>query len=340
MLRRSTARAPAPTSWTAPSRLNLPDGDYLITVLADNYKIDGTHFTVPLDEDASVGGKGLVEVGVQPNPLPDSTLRAQVFLDEASTNGAIDNGEPGLAGFQGHINDTLGEVTTDVYGNPLCTVYAGENPDTHVIPWDLTYRNDDGTPKTISKIGGKCFSDSTGMLTIPHLGTNRYTTTVTPPDGTHYLQTTTLEGNHDFDTWLMENATGYDTEATVGWDPCRPRSSASSSRKTTSAEGRDRSSARSWRSSSTTRRSGGSFNYLMGMTGAKLDHPIEDPVLSLQRPGERRPGRLGRPRRRRRPLHDPGRPRRQLPAHLVGRAAELHPAARQRHGPRAVSRST
>ena len=71
---------------------------------------------------------------MQPDPLPDSTLRAQVFLDEASTNGAIDNGEPGLAGFQGHINDTLGEVTTDVYGNPLCTVYAGEDPDTHVIP--------------------------------------------------------------------------------------------------------------------------------------------------------------------------------------------------------------
>ena len=30
--------------------LNLPDGDYLITVLADNYKIDGAHFTVPLTQ--------------------------------------------------------------------------------------------------------------------------------------------------------------------------------------------------------------------------------------------------------------------------------------------------
>ena len=73
----------------------------------------------------ATGGAGLVSVGVQPDPLPDSTLRAQVFLDEASTNGAIDNGEPGLAGFQGHINDTLGEVTTDLYGNPLCTDVRG-----------------------------------------------------------------------------------------------------------------------------------------------------------------------------------------------------------------------
>ena len=111
--------------------LNLPDGKYLISVLADGYKIDGEHFTVPM-EDA----RALVTVGVQPNPLPDSTLRAYVFLDEASTNMAIDNGEPGLPGFQGHINDTLGEVTTDLYGNPLCTTYVGENPVTHEIPLD------------------------------------------------------------------------------------------------------------------------------------------------------------------------------------------------------------
>ena len=262
--------------------LNLPDGDYLITVLADNYKIDGTHFTVPLDEDATVGGKGLVEVGVQPNPLPDSTLRAQVFLDEASTNGAIDNGEPGLAGFQGHVNDTLGEVTTDVFGNPLCTVYAGENPDTHVIPWDDTYRNADGTPKTISKIGGKCFSDSTGMLTIPHLGTNRYTTTVSPPDGTDYVQTTTLEGNHDWDTWLMENATGYDTEATVGGEPVPTPQFGFVKPKTPALGGSGSITGTVVAVKQYYPPVGGSFNYLMGMTGAKLDKPIEDPVISLQ----------------------------------------------------------
>ncbi len=72
-----------------------------------------------------------VVVEVQPNPLPDATLRAQVYQDEATTNGAIDNSEDGLAGFQGHINDTLGEVTTDVYGNPLCTTYVGENAGLH-----------------------------------------------------------------------------------------------------------------------------------------------------------------------------------------------------------------
>ena len=112
--------------------LTLPDGRYLISVIADGYKIDGAHFTVPLSGRTRTRAWSKVEL--QPNPLPDSTLRAQVFADNAPTNGAIDQGEDGLAGFEGHINDTLGEVSTDVYGNPLCTTYVGENPATHVIP--------------------------------------------------------------------------------------------------------------------------------------------------------------------------------------------------------------
>ncbi len=75
--------------------LNLPDGRYLITVLADGYKIDGVHFTVPMEETEP--GKAVLGVTVQPNPLVDATLRAQVFEDSASTNGAIDNGEAGRA---------------------------------------------------------------------------------------------------------------------------------------------------------------------------------------------------------------------------------------------------
>ncbi len=36
--------------------MNLPDGRYLISVLADGYKLDGAHFTMPLE------GSGLVTV--------------------------------------------------------------------------------------------------------------------------------------------------------------------------------------------------------------------------------------------------------------------------------------
>ena len=74
-------------------------------MLADGYKLDGAHFTVPLPDPATV------TVELQPDPLPDSTLRAQVFVDKAPTNGASSTPATRLAGFEGHINDPLGEVT-------------------------------------------------------------------------------------------------------------------------------------------------------------------------------------------------------------------------------------
>ena len=95
--------------------LNVPDGRYLISVLADGYKLDGTHFTMPLDDAA------IVEVLMQAPPLPDATIQAAVFEDISPVNGAPDlPAEHGLAGWTGVVRDTLGEVTTDVYGSPLC----------------------------------------------------------------------------------------------------------------------------------------------------------------------------------------------------------------------------
>ena len=265
--------------------LTLPDGRYLITVLADNYKIDGVHFTVPM-ETATDGAPGVLDVTVQPNPLVDATLRAQVFEDDASTNGAIDNGEDAprdaagniVPGFQGHINDILGEVTTDVYGNPLCTTYVGEDAN-YQIPW--ANRDADGNP-IVATIGGKCFADETGMLVIPHLGTNRYTTTVTPPDGTDWVQTTTLEGNHDWDTWLMEGATGYDTEFTLAGEPVptpqfgfvRPHNDI-----TAPTTGKITGTVVGVKQYYPP--VGGSFNQYWGSVGSKLDKPIADAVLSL-----------------------------------------------------------
>ena len=77
--------------------LNLPDGQYLISVLADGYKLDGAHFTMPLPDETPLA------VELQPMPLPDSTVRGQVFEDMAPTNGAFDAGDLPLQGFVGHI---------------------------------------------------------------------------------------------------------------------------------------------------------------------------------------------------------------------------------------------
>ncbi len=251
---------------------DLPPGKYLISVLADGFKLDGAHFTVPFTSDAPV------DVFLQPNPLPDSTLRLQVYNDNALTNGAIDNSEEGLKGFQGHINDTLGEVTTDVYGNPLCTTYVGENPTDYTIP--AAALDAEGLP-VVKTIGGKCFSDATGMLAIPHVGTNRYTATATPPDGTDWIQTTTLEGNHDFDSWIAEGSTGYDTEALVAGEPVPAPQFGFVQPQNKLGNGSGSISGVVVGVKQYTPPTGGDINFFNGMTGSKADKPIPNPVLSL-----------------------------------------------------------
>ncbi len=85
--------------------------------------------------------------------------------------------EQGLAGFSAQITDDLGDVTTDIYGNPLCTRYDGEDPVTFVIP--ATSLDVDMMP-VVATLGGQCLSDANGDLSIPHLGTNRYALLVVP----------------------------------------------------------------------------------------------------------------------------------------------------------------
>ncbi|MGA8891256.1 MAG: IPT/TIG domain-containing protein [Anaeromyxobacteraceae bacterium] len=200
--------------------LVLPAGRYLVSVLADGYKMDGAHFTVP------VPGAGPVTVPMQPYDLPTATIQAAVFEDISPVNGAPDlPAEHGLAGFQGHIADYLGEVTTDVFGAPLCgtgiclsqcyVVQNGVDLGT-IAPVDAAGRCPTETPPGFPLGAGLVVE---GKLKIPNLGPNRYALSITPPDGTSWAQTTTLEGNLDWDAWVMEGATGLDTEFVVAGEP-------------------------------------------------------------------------------------------------------------------------
>jgi uncharacterized repeat protein (TIGR01451 family) len=264
------AGAPAssdPAVSSGPLSLDLPNGRYLVSVLADGYKLDGRHFTV---SDGGVSWEGKlaadpateVKVEMQPWPLPDSQIQAAVFEDVSPVNSAPDlPAEHGLAGFQGHITDYLGEVTTDVYGSPLCDTgrclsacYVVDNGhDVGVVqPLDAAGRCPSELPPQMTTCGNaapylvgvsasmpfnsfQCPSGlgavslaSTatpagavieGKVKIPNLGPNRYALSVTPPDGSGWIQTTTLEGNHDWDAWVMEGSTGLDTEFMVAGEP-------------------------------------------------------------------------------------------------------------------------
>ena len=106
---------------------NVPAGKYLISVLADGFKIDGQHFTVMSDQTIPV------TVQMNPTPLPLTTLRIQVFNDNQPVDATSEvDAEKGLSGFTAHLSDVFGTVGTDYYTNPLCTKYmhvVGTNPD-------------------------------------------------------------------------------------------------------------------------------------------------------------------------------------------------------------------
>ena len=187
---------------------NLPGGKYLISVTSDGFKIGGAHFAVD-------GGTQLVTVDLDPTPLPLTTLRIEVFNDNAPVDATYEvDGEQGLSGFTAHLTDVLGDVSTDYYGNALCTVYRHNTQGLMLFV--------DGKPVIdTTRSTGKCTSNSAGLIVIPNMGPNRYAATVTPPVPTatqtyRWVQTTTLEGGHDHDIWSQEGATGFDTEQTKG----------------------------------------------------------------------------------------------------------------------------
>jgi IPT/TIG domain len=192
---------------------NLPAGKYLISVTADGFKIDGSHFTV------APGGTQKVTVSMNPTPLPLTTLRLTVFNDNAPVDATYEvDAEQGLRGFTAHLTDVFGTVSVDYYGNPLCTVYQHKNRNgTGPILFDGNNRPVIDTTRST----GTCVSDRDGQIVIPNMGPDRYAATVTPPvpaTGQTYqwVQTTTLEGGHDHDIWEQEGATGFDTEQTKG----------------------------------------------------------------------------------------------------------------------------
>src|SRR4051794_26390295 len=114
---------------TGKALADLPVGKYLISLTADGFKIDGAHFTV------TPGSSQRVDVTMQPLPLPLTTLRLQVFNDNAPVDATWEaDAEPGLANFTATLTDVLGLVSTDYYGNALCTKYMHRGPATRANP--------------------------------------------------------------------------------------------------------------------------------------------------------------------------------------------------------------
>ncbi len=194
----------------------LPAGKYLISVTGDGFKIDGAHFTV------SEGVTTPVTVRMNPSPLPLATIRIQVFEDQVPVDSTYEaDAERGIQGFTAHLTDVMGEVSTDYYGNLICTAYQhtsdGTTP-TSDASMPILFDTDGRPVVDAAHNTGRCTSDATGQIVIPNLGPDRYAATVTPPasQASQWVQTTTLEGAMDWDIWIQEGETGYDNEVLKG----------------------------------------------------------------------------------------------------------------------------
>jgi hypothetical protein len=212
----------------------LQPGQYLISIRAQGFEVGGAHFTVPYDPQSTFEAK------LQPGPLPLATVRVRVYPDTAPVDGTYeigaedwvgrnDTGSAG-AGFRGYLADMLGDVSTDFFGNPLCTEYehyvapTQDNPNP-AYPADATnragttvYDTTSGAPIiSATNAGLGCLSNADGDVVIPNMAPGRYGITIRPPaDKKSWFQTTTLEGATDHDWWVMANDTGYGQETTYG----------------------------------------------------------------------------------------------------------------------------
>ncbi|MGE0081002.1 MAG: hypothetical protein AB7U81_06875 [Thiohalomonadaceae bacterium] len=129
---------------------------------------------LPSSGDYALGGAPVapgqqdVKVIVQPLPLPTAQITVEVFHDNGPINNVKDAGEAGLAGFKVVINDTFGQLLQDAFGNPL----------------------------------GNILTDAEGKVVIKNLAPGKYGVTVTPPPGTNWQQTSTIEGTKTIDAWV------------------------------------------------------------------------------------------------------------------------------------------
>jgi large repetitive protein len=179
------------------NNLSLPDGKYLVSVDAEGYKLGGKHFTDPA---------GQITVLLQPEPLPLSKIRLHVFHDVHPVNGEDDvPTEKGLGGFDIVIEDALGEVSQDYFGNPLGTQYKKDANGEVIL-------DADGNPTPIPNTGGQIRTDANGDAVIENLPPNKYEVQAIPPDGSGWVQTTTIEGTHAIDAWVEEGNDGYGAE--------------------------------------------------------------------------------------------------------------------------------
>lgn len=181
---------------------------------------DGTRYyvsVVPFEGYSMGGGQlkgnGIVDIYVQPLPIPTAQITVFVFEDDNPINNAPDL-ENGLPGFKITLEDaggrygvSAGQAFHNAFGHPLGTTYIeGCDPYT-------------GGDACIDVLGqGFLITDADGMAVFKNLAPGKYGAITIPPAGQGWQQTTTIEGTKLIDAWVKANEPPFFAEfGPPGW---------------------------------------------------------------------------------------------------------------------------
>ncbi|TAN39646.1 MAG: hypothetical protein EPN25_10740 [Nitrospirae bacterium] len=133
------------------------------------------------------GANDTITVKVHQNPIPTAQVSVLVFKDHNPINNIFDQGEAGIADATVLIFDLGGQMSQDVFGNPLGTTYdAGGN--------------------VVTVGSGIIKTDVNGQAFIKNLAPGKYGIRAVPPGNTaDYIQTSTIEGTPGIDAWVKAN---------------------------------------------------------------------------------------------------------------------------------------
>ena len=201
VIHKSHAPVAANGSTTNGANIVMPDATkpYYLSVLAEGYQLGGAQVAV---------GQSTVRVILNKHRIPTAQISVFAFMDHFAINNFPDIGEPGLAGFEIKLYDgagyfAAGDLSQDVFGNPLGTTYK-----TNALG---DYLEDaDGNP-VVEQIGsGAYITDANGRAQIKNLAPGKYGIQIIPRtadggDAGGWIQTTTIEGTVGIDAWVKAN---------------------------------------------------------------------------------------------------------------------------------------
>lgn len=174
-----------------------PTKNYFISILPDSgFTLGGAQFT---------GDQTSVDVYLNPYPIPTAQISILVHEDMEPINGGWDEGEIGLSGFQIILEDAGGKYgisagvqSLDVYGNPLCTLYATDIDGNYIPDPQTVYQIAPASPTG-------CTTGADGRITISNIAPGKYGVMAAPPQGSTWIQTSTIEGTKVIDAWVQAN---------------------------------------------------------------------------------------------------------------------------------------